>query len=98
MDRRKFLRGIGIGAAAVVVAPVVVAEVLSAPVAAPMKGIIVSKARRKGMNHLMSGQVIQVSNGGWYYAGEMELMHQMMIDHQEEMWYGEMNKSKGGGI
>ena len=50
MDRRKFLRGVGIGAAAVVVAPIVVAEVLLVPAVISMKGIIVAKARRKGMS------------------------------------------------
>ena len=100
MDRRKFLSNSIIGAAAVVVAPIVVVEMLSASTTL-MKGIIVAKARRNGMSG-MERMVCYGTSGGnhiWCRTSEMEILFEQMRETKMIYMYDEQTKEliKGRG-
>lgn len=100
MDRRKFLRSGGISAATVVVAPIVVVEALAAP-STPLKGIIMAKARRKGISGM--GQVVCYGTSGgnhiWCRTSEMEILFEQMRETEMIYMYDEQTKEliKGRG-
>ena len=102
MKRGEFLKMIGLGAAAVVVAPLVVANVVAEK---PVVGFIVAKARRKGMSYvnqmtILRNTIAVTGEGvntvtwfgseeirGWAYQDNLDKMREFkMKEEQIKLW------------